>query len=107
MGDGASRAPLFLDHNKMTWMFHNYEASQSGNCGNATFPFSQARYFWWLKALGPKGVPAQFRGKSNGPPRYKLGEPKWPELSADQANQPNHAGYKVIRKEGAEVSTAH
>jgi len=105
--DGMTKAPLYLDHNKLTWMVHNYEGSVSGNLSSPTFPLSQARYFWWLKALAVKGVPAIYRGKSNGAPRYKLGEPKWSELPADQANQFSTAGYKVIRKEGDEVAAAH
>merc|ERR1740115_5201 len=105
--DGFSKSPLYLDHNKMTWMTHNYEGSISGDCGNASFPMSQIRYFFWQKALAGKNIPSIYKGKSNGPPRYKAGEPKWSELPADEANKPNTAGYKVIRKDGTESAHAH
>ena len=88
-------------------MTHNYEGSISGDCGMNTFPMSQLRYFWWQKALATKNVPSIYKGKSHGPPKYKLGEPKWSELSKDEANKPNTAGYKVIRKDGTEPVPAH
>jgi NADH dehydrogenase FAD-containing subunit len=105
--DGYSKCPIYLDSNKLTYAVHNYAGPVSGNLSMAGgFP-AIARYFFWQKALSAKNVPAIFTSKSNGPPKYKLGEPKWAELSAEDANKPNSMGYKVIRKDGAEPAHSH
>jgi len=105
--DGHAKAPIYLDSNKLTWMAHNYKGPISGSLGMSSFPLSQLRYFFWTKALAGKNVPSIYKGKSNGPPKYKLGEPKFPEVKGDDATQKSTAGYKVVRKEGQEPAPAH
>lgn len=105
--DGHAKCPIYLDSNKLTYSAHNYAGPISGSLGMASGPAAIARYFFWQKALSSKNVPAIYTSKSNGPPKYKLGEPKWPELKAEDANKPNAMGYKVIRKDGAEPAQAH
>jgi sulfide:quinone oxidoreductase len=96
--NGEAKAPIYLDRNKLTWFSHDYNGPVSGSLGMTTWPLSQARYYFWQKALATKNVPAVYKGKSNGPPRYKLGEPKWPEVKADIANESKDAGYKVVKE---------
>merc|ERR1712224_933396 len=103
---GYTKAPLWLDMNKMTYVTHTYDGPTSNNlvdCNGG--PLSMGRYFFFAKAH-KKRISSIYTSKTNGPPKGKLGAPKFAELKASDATDQSTMGYKITRKEG-ETAHAH